>query len=40
MKVVQEILGHADIALTLNTYSHVMLDIQERATEAMASILG
>lgn len=28
-KVVQERLGHADISLTLNTYSHVLPDIQE-----------
>lgn len=38
-KVVQEVLGHADIALTLNTYSHVMPDMQERAGEAMDAAL-
>jgi integrase len=39
-KVVQEILGHADIALTLNTYSHVMPDMQEHAAEAMDRVLS
>jgi integrase len=34
-KVVQERLGHADIALTLNTYSHVLPDIQEEAAEKL-----
>ena len=30
-KVVQERLGHSDISLTLNTYSHVMPGMQEEA---------
>lgn len=34
-KVVQERLGHADISLTLNTYSHVMPSMQEEAAEKM-----
>ncbi|MEZ2656690.1 site-specific integrase [Aneurinibacillus aneurinilyticus] len=28
-KVVSERLGHADISITLNTYSHVLLNMQE-----------
>ena len=32
-KVLQERLGHSDISLTLNTYSHVLQDIQEEAAE-------
>ena len=32
-KVLQERLGHSDISLTLNTYSHVLPDIQEEAAE-------
>lgn len=32
-KVVQELLGHSDITLTLNTYSHVMPDIKKSAAE-------
>ncbi len=39
-KVVQERLGHADISLTLNTYSHVMPDIQEEAAEKLDLILA
>lgn len=38
-KVVQERLGHADISLTLNTYSHVLLDIQEEAAEKFDLLL-
>ena len=36
-KVVQDILGHSDVALTLNTYSHV---IGTTAHEQMAKIDG
>ena len=38
-KVVQERLGHADIALTLNTYSHVLPSMQEEAAEKLDNIL-
>jgi integrase len=38
-KVVQERLGHSDISLTLNTYSHVLPDIQEEAAEKMTQAL-
>jgi integrase len=34
-KVVQERLGHSDIALTLNTYSHVLPSIQEEAVQKL-----
>ena len=34
-KVVQEVLGHADVTLTLNTYSHV---VGTTAHEQMAKI--
>lgn len=39
-KVVQERLGHSDIALTLNTYSHVLPDIQEEAAEKLDQLLA
>lgn len=38
-KIVQERLGHSDIALTLNTYSHVIPTMQEEAAEKMDEIL-
>jgi integrase len=38
-KVVQERLGHSDISLTLNTYSHVLPSMQEEAAEKMDEIL-
>jgi integrase len=39
-KVVSERLGHASIAITLNTYSHVLPDIQDPAVDAMEAALG
>lgn len=38
-KVVQEILGHSTIALTLDTYSHVLPHMQTEAAEKMDTIL-
>ena len=39
-KFVQELLGHADIALTLNVYSHVLPDMGDAASRAMDAALG
>jgi integrase len=39
-KIVQELLGHANISQTMDTYSHLLPDMQERATSAMDDILG
>jgi integrase len=38
-KVVQERLGHSDISLTLNTYSHVLPSMQEEAAERLEELL-
>jgi integrase len=38
-KVVQERLGHADITLTLNTYSHVLPSMQEDAATKFDELL-
>ncbi len=38
-KIVQERLGHADINLTLNTYSHVLPDLQLEAAEKLDRLL-
>ncbi len=38
-KVVQERLGHADITLTLNTYSHVLPAMQEEAASKLDELL-
>lgn len=37
-RVVMEILGHSKIALTMNTYSHVMPSIQEEAASKMNAL--
>lgn len=39
-KFVQELLGHRDIALTLNVYSHVLPDMGDAAAGAMDDALG
>ena len=38
-KVVQERLGHANIAMTMDVYSHVMPDLQESAAAALETAL-
>lgn len=40
VKVVSEMLGHASIVITLNTYSHVLPDMQDSAADAMEAALG
>jgi integrase len=39
-KVVSERLGHSTVTLTLDTYSHVLPTMQQRAAEKMGKILG
>ena len=39
-KVVQEMLGHSTIVLTLDTYSHVIPSMQEEAADEMDRILN
>jgi integrase len=38
-KLVQELLGHSDIATTLNTYSHVIPSMGSRTASAMEDLL-
>jgi len=39
-KIVQELFGHATIAITLDTYSHVLPNMQGQAVSAMESALS
>ncbi len=39
-KIVSEMLGHATIAITLDTYSHVLPDMQEKAAKALEEALS
>jgi integrase len=39
-KVVQELLGHASVTITLDTYSHVVPDMQGEAAGKMNSMLS
>ena len=38
-KIVSERLGHSSIAITLDTYSHVLPDIQQQAVDAIGATL-
>jgi integrase len=40
MRVIMELLGHSTIALTANTYSHVLPDLKRDAANKMEAILG
>jgi integrase len=39
-RVVMEILGHSQISLTMNTYSHVIPALQREAAERMDAVLA
>ena len=39
-RVVMERLGHSDIGLTLNTYSHVIPALRQEAADAMDRVFG
>ena len=39
VKVVSEMLGHSSISVTLDIYSHLLPDIQEKAVEALEEML-
>jgi Phage integrase family len=39
-RVVMEILGHSDISMTINTYSHVVSELQVDAAARMEALLG
>jgi len=38
-RVVMEVLGHSDVGMTLNTYSHVIPQLRQEASERMNEIL-
>ena len=40
VKVVSELLGHASVTITLNTYSHVRPDMQDSAADTMEAVLS
>jgi integrase len=39
-RIVQERLGHANVGITLDTYSHVDLEMQAAAAAQVASLLS
>jgi integrase len=38
-KIVSDLLGHSQIAVTMNTYSHVTPTMQRQAADAMDALL-
>ncbi len=40
MKVIQELLGHSDFYLTMNTYSHIIHEQKREAADKMYALLG
>ena len=40
IKVVQEVLGHSSVSVTMDVYSHILPDMQERAAAAMDELLS
>ena len=40
VKVVQEVLGHSSVSVTMDVYSHLLPDMQEKATGAMDGLLS
>ena len=38
-KVVQELLGHSNISITLDTYSHILPNLQREASRAMEDLI-
>ena len=38
-KIVSDMLGHSSIGITMDTYSHVLTDMQEGATSKMNTLL-
>lgn len=39
-KIVQERLGHANVSMTLDRYSHVTMDMQRQAADGLDAALG
>jgi integrase len=39
-KIVSEMLGHASIAITLDTYSHLLPNMQDHAAKALEDALS
>jgi len=40
VKVISEMLGHADVSITLRVYAHVMPHMQQQAADAMDATFG
>jgi integrase len=38
-KIVQEVLGHSNISITLDTYSHILPNLQKEAARAMEDLI-
>lgn len=39
-KIASEMAGHASVSITLDVYSHLMPDMQEKAAQALEEVLS
>jgi len=39
-RVIMEVLGHAEIGVTMNTYAHVLPVLRQEAADAMDELFG
>jgi integrase len=39
-RVIMEVLGHAEIGVTMNTYAHVLPALRQEAADAMDDLFG
>jgi integrase len=39
-RTIMEVLGHSEIGVTMNTYTHVLAQLREDAADAIDSVLG
>ena len=40
VKVIQELLGHSSVTITLNVYGHVLASMQDEALDQMEQLFG
>jgi integrase len=39
-RTIMDVLGHSAIAVTMNTYAHVVMQLREDAADAIDGVLG
>jgi integrase len=39
-RTIMDVLGHSEIGVTMNTYTHVLMQLREDAADAIDGVLG